>query len=103
KVRGVYDIKIDSMNTLKITANTNFYHTESEETRTAISTGNTGTLKNSTNRFLQTDNDKGALSGNIIFRHKFKTARRTLSVTADWNSLNTDGTNFLKSFNQAYL
>jgi hypothetical protein len=103
KVRGVYDIKIDSMNTLKITANTNFYHTESEETRTAISTGNMGTLKNSTNRFLQTNSDKSSLSGNIIFRHKFKTARRTLSITADWNILNTDGTNFLKSFNQAYL
>ncbi|MEO6219399.1 MAG: outer membrane beta-barrel family protein, partial [Ginsengibacter sp.] len=103
KLRGIYDIKIDSMNTLKITANTNFYHTESEETRTAISTGNAGTLKNSTNRFLQTNNDKNALSGNIIFRHKFKTLRRTFSITADWSTLNTDGTNFLKSVNQAYL
>ena len=89
KLRGIYDIKIDSMNTLKLTANANFYHTESEEERNAVSTGTTGTLKNSTNRQLQTNSDKQAITGNLIFKHKFKTARRTLSVTADWNTLNT--------------
>ncbi|MEO6453382.1 MAG: outer membrane beta-barrel family protein [Ginsengibacter sp.] len=103
KLKGIYDIKIDSMNTLKLTANTNFYQTESEEVRSAVSTGTKGTLKNSTNRQLQTSSDKHAISGNLIFKHKFKVSRRTLSVTADWNTLNTEGTNFLKSFNQAYF
>ncbi len=103
KLRGIYDIKIDSMNTLKLTANANFYHTESDESRNSVSTGTTGTLKNSSNRLLQTNSDKQAVSGNLIFKHKFKTLRRTLSVTTDWNTLNTQGTNFLNSFNQAYL
>jgi hypothetical protein len=103
KLKGIYDIKIDSMNTLKITANANFYRTESEETRNAVSTGKTGTLKNTSNRTLNTNSDKNAISGNLIFKHKFKKARRTFSITADWNTLNTEGTNFLVSGNEAYL
>ena len=103
KIRGILDMKLDSMNTLKITANSNFYHTESDETTNSVSTGNTGTLKNSSSRQLQTNSDKSALSGNLIFKHKFNKNRRTLSFTADWNTLNTHGKNFLKSSNQAYL
>jgi hypothetical protein len=103
KLRGTYDVKLDSMNSLKITANANFYHTESNEERSSINTGGNGTLKNTSERFLKTNTDKSALSGNILFKHKFKKARRTLSLTADWNTINTNGTNFLKSFNQAYL
>lgn len=103
KLRGIYDIKIDSMNTMKLTTNANFYHTESEEARSSVNTGTLGTLKNTSNRHLQTNSDKQGITGNLIFKHKFKTARRTLSLTADWNTLNTIGTNFLKSLNQAYL
>ena len=40
----------------------------------SVSTGNTGTLKNTSNRQLQTNNDKNAISGNLIFKHKFKKA-----------------------------
>ncbi|MEP6616280.1 MAG: outer membrane beta-barrel protein [Ginsengibacter sp.] len=103
KLRTTYDIKIDSNNSLKLTANSNFYHTESEESRNAVNTGSSGTLKNTSNRILQTNSDKNALSGNLIFKHKFNKARRSLSVTADWNMLNTDGKNFLTSFNQSYF
>ncbi len=103
KLKGIFDIKIDSMNTLKITANANFYHTESESDRNSASTGNTGTLKNTSSRQLQTLNDKSALSGNLIFKHKFKKARRTFSLTTDWNTLSTTGTSYLKSLNQSYF
>lgn len=102
KNRASIDIKMDSMNSFKVTANANFYHTNSEEIRNAVSTGNTGTLKNSSNRTLQTNNDKNAISGNLIFKHRFKKLRRTLSVTADWNTLSTTGKNFLNSDNKAY-
>ncbi|MEO8111815.1 MAG: outer membrane beta-barrel family protein [Ginsengibacter sp.] len=103
KIRGIFDIKIDSMNTLKITANSNFYHTESASDRQSVSTINSGILRNRSSRSLQTDNDKSAFSGNVIFKHKFKKSRRTLSFTADWNTLNTTGKNFLRSFNQVYF
>ena len=102
KIRGVIDIKIDSMNSLKVTANTNFYHTESTSLLNSVSTGNTGTLKNTSTRNLQTVNDKSALSGNLIFRHQFHKLRRTLTFSGNWNVINNQGTNFVKSLNQAY-
>ena len=102
KLRGIYDVKLDSSNSIKITANANFYHTESEELKDAITKDELGILKNTSNRNSQVTNDKTALSANILFKHKFKKARRTLSVTADWNNLGTDGKNYLKSFNQSY-
>jgi hypothetical protein len=103
KIRGILDIKLDSMNSLKITANSNYYHTESGDSIVSITTGNTGTLKNTSQSNLQTKSDKNAQSGNILFRHKFHKSRRTVTFSGDWNTLNNDGTNYLRSLNQAYL
>jgi hypothetical protein len=103
KLKGIFDVKIDSMNTLKLTLNTNFYHTESENDMNSLTTGNTGTLKNMSSSKFQTMSDKSAISGNLIFKHKFNKLRRTLSITADWNTLNSKGKNFLKSSNQSYF
>jgi len=103
KLRGILDTRFDSSNSLKITANSNFYHTTSNSETDAENTGANGTLKNLSNRQLQTGNDKSALSGDLLFRHKFKKDRRTLSVTGTWNVLNTTGTDFLKSNNESYL
>lgn len=102
KLRGSFDWKLDSMNSLKITVGGNFYQTESEETRVAATTGEKGNLKNTSNRYTKSDNDKYSLTGNVIFKHKFKKLRRTISLTADWNMLNLAGTNFLQSVNQNY-
>jgi hypothetical protein len=103
KLRGILDTKIDSFNSVKVTANTNFYHTESDDVASSATTGNNGTLKNTSDRQLKTNSDKSALSGNIIFKHKFKKARRTLSFTGNWYSLNNNGNTLLKSLNKAYL
>ncbi|HMJ48394.1 MAG TPA: outer membrane beta-barrel protein, partial [Ferruginibacter sp.] len=80
----------------------NFYHTESADKLNAITTGETGNLKNTSDRFTQSKNDKYSLNGNIIFKHKFNKLRRTVSLTADWSLLNTEGTNFMKSSNTIY-
>ncbi len=103
KTNGSYEIKIDSNNTLKLTARANFYHTESEEDKASTSTGGFGTLKNSMNSNVRVKNDKQSLSASLIYKHRFKKPRRTLSLNTDWNSLSTDGSNFLRSFNQVYL
>ena len=103
KTRLSYDLMLDSNNSLKLTANTNFYHTESEENKQSRTLGGNGTLKNTSNRFLQTNSDKKAITGNLLFKHKFKKARRTLSVNADWNMLDTEGKNYLQSANQSYF
>jgi hypothetical protein len=103
KTRGIVDLKLDSFNSLKVTLNSNFYHTESNDFLNSETTGNSGDLKNTSERQLQTKSDKNALSGNFIFKHKFNKNRRTLSFTGNWYSLNNQGINFLKSSNQAYF
>ncbi len=103
KNTATYEVKLDSNNTLKLTAKANFYHTESEEYRSSNSTGNTGTLKNESNSNVTTNNDKNSFYGGLLFKHKFKKSRRTISLNTDWSNLSTEGTNYLKSFNQAYF
>lgn len=92
-----FDIKFDSSNSLKITAKANFYHTESAEDINSETISNTGIVKNTREQLRTQVNDKDAITASAIFRHKFKKARRTLSVNTDWNLLNTDGNNLLKS------
>ena len=103
KLKGIWDLKLDSANTLKITTGANFYHTESDNMLTSKDTGDKGTLKNTNDRHLQTNSDKSALSANVIFKHKFKKARRTFSLTGTWNSLDSKGVSFLKSETQEYF
>ena len=98
----VFDVKIDSSNSLKITGKTSVYDLESQSERISENTGESGELNNTSLRRLNNKSNKEFYSGNVIFKHKFKKLRRTFSLTADWNSLNTDGTNFLKSDNRIY-
>ncbi len=98
-----WKLTLDSFNSVKIIANANFYHTESNDLLNSETTGNTGVLKNTSDRQLQTNSDKNALSANIIFKHKFHKARRTLTFTGYWYSLGTTGNTLLKSSNQAYF
>lgn len=100
KTSASYDVKIDSNNSIKFTTKANFYHTESAETRSAVTTGNDSKVKNTSNTFRQTASDKQAFTASVLFKHKFKKARRTLSLNTDWNLLNTDGNNFLNSDNE---
>ncbi len=102
KMSGSYDVKLDSNNTMKLTLKSNFYHTESEEDYLLKRTDQDSILLNSSDKNTRINNDKQSFSANVIFKHKFKKLRRTLSLTADWYKLKTDGTNYLKSVNEDY-
>ena len=102
KLNAVYDVKIDSFNSIKFTGKASIYNTESESDRYAVNTGASGNLKNTSLRNLVTNLNKQAYSGTVLFKHKFKKLRRTFSINANWNSNNTDGTNFLQSDNDIY-
>lgn len=98
-----YEVKLDSNNTIKLTAKVNFYHTESDEKIESFNKeSNTGTYKNRMNSDIKTDNDKLSLFGGLLYKHKFKKSRRTISLNTDWNNLSTEGTSFLKSLNQSF-
>ena len=92
-------MKIDSANTLKITANTNFYETNSVERKIGNTTGNAGKFLNATDRTLTLNTAKQALNASVLYKHKFKKARRTLSIDANANSIDTDGSNIQDSKN----
>ncbi|MGC4103401.1 outer membrane beta-barrel family protein [Ferruginibacter sp.] len=99
KINSSYEVKLDSNNTIKFTAKANFYHTESEETTNSTTAGEKGILKNISNSNTRTNSDKESYYGSILFKHKFKKARRTFSLNTDWNLLNTDANNYQKSYN----
>jgi hypothetical protein len=102
KNSAIYDIKIDSNNTLKLTFRANYYHTESNDLDSSVTTGGNNVLKNSSSKVFEGNSDKQAYSTNLIYKHKFKKPRRTLSLTADWKSLSTESDNIIKSQNRAY-
>ena len=99
KLKAIYDVKIDSINTLKITAKTNFYETESFGKTNGTTTGTNDKIINSTDGMNESKTKKQALALEAIFKHKFKKARRTLSVNADWSTLITDGERLQRSTN----
>ena len=102
KNTAIYDVKIDTSNSLKLTLRANYYHTESNELTEASTTGKSGTKKNTSDRFSNIKTDKNAYTGNLIFKHKFRKARRTLSLNTDWGNNTTDGENYLTSTNTTF-
>ncbi len=102
KLKAVYDIKIDSLNSLKLTTKLNAYNTESLSYRTSMYTAQSGKIINTSLRDLNTNSDKLAYSGSLLFKHKFKKVRRTFSLSTEWNVLNNNSTSFLKSDNEIY-
>ena len=102
KLNAIYDIKLDTLNSLRITAKTNFYDTESNEFTSGNTTGSDGLLKNKQLKTFTTDSYKTSLSASILYKHKFAKPRRTFSVNASGNTLSSDANNFLKSSNESY-
>jgi hypothetical protein len=103
KLNAVYDVKLDSVNSIKFSAKTNFYQTQSDEFTNRKTTGEADVLKNKQQRTFITDSDKSALSAGLLFKHKFAKARRTFSFSSSWSLLNTNSNNILKSSNESYI
>lgn len=103
KNNAIYDLKIDSNRSLRLTMRANFYNTESTESRDGISNSGTGVLKNESSRLLQTESDKQAYGVTAMYKHKFNKARRTLTLTGDFSSINSTLNSTLISSNTPYF
>lgn len=97
-----YDLKIDSSNSIKITLKGNYYNTESRELRDAVTINQDSALVNTSYRNFSGNSEKTALGSTILYKHKFKKARRTFSFNTDWSMLNTKSDNFNRSNNELY-
>ena len=95
----IYDVKFDSSNSLKVITKLNIYHSDNSVYSISENRDIAGELNNS--RISRTDNttDKTSFNNSIIFKHKFKKERRTLSINTDFNLLSTSATSFLYSIN----
>jgi hypothetical protein len=102
RLNGSYDVKLDSNNSLKVTARTTWYETQSKEFSTSSTTGGGGQLKNNSDKTVNVTSDKTSYFGSVLYRHKFKKARRTISLNASWNLLTSDASNTLVSNNNIY-
>ncbi len=102
KLNAAYDIKIDSNNSIKFSIAASAYQTESEESRSAATTGENGNLKNTSERDLSINSDKQSINATVLFKHKFKKNRRTLSINTDFYSLASSANNILQSQNQTF-
>jgi Outer membrane protein beta-barrel family len=102
KLNASYDVKLDSNNSIKVSARTSFYQTQSAEMESASTIGGNGVLKNNTNRQTEGKTDKESYFANILYRHRFKKRRRTFSINSTVNFLNSNASNILNSSNNVY-
>ena len=103
KIKGIFDFKLDSARTtLKLTAKSNFYETESSTFSNSASSSTVGsknTFTNSFDRKTTLSSTKQSFGLNAVLKHKFKKARRTLTFTTDFYNLNNEGMSTLNSSN----
>lgn len=97
----IYDAKLDSAgnNSLKITTRANFYNNRSTVERISDNRSKAGILNNASNQVTDATSDRFAFTNSILYRHKFKKDRRTLSLNVDLNLMNTDAKSYLYANN----
>jgi Outer membrane protein beta-barrel family len=97
-----YDVKLDSMNSIKFTAK--FSHTLTNNTNSSyterINTEGFG-VKSPVSRTSETTKDK--FDASLLWRHKFKKLKRTLSWNTDFSYSQSDGDSYLLGSNNYYV
>ena len=97
-----YDLKIDSANSIKITSKLNIYNTISKVYRQSENTDIDRIINNSSVNLTDNTTDKNSFDNTILFKHKFKKDRRTLSINTDFTSISSTNTGYLKAINNYY-
>ena len=85
RVNTTLDHKIDSMNSLRLTAGFTFNTTSMDEAGTSSLTNEYGEVVNSGSRFTTSDGDNTALNATLLWRHRFEKKGRTLAATGVFN------------------
>lgn len=98
----IFDSKLDSAgnSSIKVTTKANFYNNRSTVERNSDNRSKTGILNNLSRQTTESASDRYALSNSILYRHKFKKDRRTLSLNTDFYLMNTDANSLLLANNQ---
>lgn len=82
-----FETKLDSMNTLKLTAGVNFNTSQSNaDYKIENLNDKDGSYINTNNRQSTSNNDQSAYNANLLWMHKFKKQYRTVSINANFNA-----------------
>ncbi len=94
----VFETKLDSMNTLKLTTGVNLNYSRSNADYNVENfNGETGSMINTNNRRSNDDRDQSAYNANLLWMHKFKKQYRTISVNTSFNANKSNSDGFLYS------
>ncbi len=102
KFNVTYDLKLDSMNSIRVTGNVSALRSETDNINYSDAVNKGGGLVNTSDKFITNTTDKLNLNTNILWKHKFKKPKRTLSVTAEIRYGGVDGRGYLQALNQFY-
>ncbi len=102
KFNSVYEWKIDSANTFKITGNLNFIQLNSENRNYSDAVNKLGALVNNSDKLRTSQSDRTNLKLGMLWKHKFKKPKRTLSWNADLTYSQVAGTGFLLAENRFF-
>ncbi|MES2779646.1 MAG: outer membrane beta-barrel protein [Bacteroidota bacterium] len=99
---GKYEIKLDSLSTLKVTLSASQGTFNNKSTYTTENLNSNAALVNSNNRLQTNIGDNQTFKGGIVLNKKFKTKGRTISLNTsfDYNANSSDG--FLESETKLY-
>jgi hypothetical protein len=102
KFNGTYEWKIDSMNSVKLVSNVNFIETRSENRNFSDAVDEEGRFVNTSNKLRTNQNDRTNLQVNLLWRHKFKKPKRTLSLTTNLRYSESEADGYLLADNRFF-
>lgn len=102
KFNTTYEWKMDSANSLKFAGNLNFIQSQSENTNYSDAINEQGNLVNNSDKLRTNQSDRTNLRMNLLWKHKFKKAKRTLSLTTDWRYSQVDADGYLLADNRFF-
>lgn len=101
-LNGVFETKIDSMNTIKLRLYGNKNLTQSNFSMDRSRQNNTGAMITKEQSHGSNDQDNSSASGNILLMHKFKKLYRTISLNVGLNYSESKGDNISYSLQDYY-
>jgi hypothetical protein len=99
---GLYEFKIDSLSTLKFTANASKTYKRNNSDVNTDSRGASGTIINNSLRKTSNDGESDMVNASAIWKKKFKKKGRNLLVQFDLNQNNSENDGFLFASNSFY-
>lgn len=99
RVGGMYEVKLDSLSTIKVTGVYNKTNTITKSTYTQQTLAEDGSEINSSRRRTTNDGTATQINSSITYRKKFKKDRRTISASLSENYEERTGEGLLNSVN----